>query len=137
MAGIVRQVVRYQQPVPAPCVLLSGGETTGLRWRRGIIDLQAVMVHVSPLRCNEPVRCSAELTRPLVGLDSRGAIVMRIKVSRNQRARRLVTLRRCHRPGGPLRLASHCYERRYRDELSKSDPLTKPRQMREPTLDLP
>jgi hydroxypyruvate reductase len=28
MAGIVRQVVRHGQPVPAPCVLLSGGETT-------------------------------------------------------------------------------------------------------------
>lgn len=28
MAGIAQQVVRYQQPVPAPCVLLSGGETT-------------------------------------------------------------------------------------------------------------
>jgi glycerate 2-kinase len=28
MAGITRQVVRYRQPVPAPCVLLSGGETT-------------------------------------------------------------------------------------------------------------
>jgi glycerate 2-kinase len=28
MAGIARQVVRYHQPVPAPCVLLSGGETT-------------------------------------------------------------------------------------------------------------
>ncbi|WP_420349283.1 glycerate kinase type-2 family protein [Pelagibius sp.] len=28
MAGIARQVVRYGQPVPAPCVLLSGGETT-------------------------------------------------------------------------------------------------------------
>ena len=28
MAGITRQVVRYHQPVPAPCVLLSGGETT-------------------------------------------------------------------------------------------------------------
>jgi hydroxypyruvate reductase len=28
MAGIVRQVVRHGQPVPAPCVLISGGETT-------------------------------------------------------------------------------------------------------------
>lgn len=28
MAGIARQVARYRQPVPAPCVLLSGGETT-------------------------------------------------------------------------------------------------------------
>jgi glycerate 2-kinase len=28
MAGIARQVVRHRQPVPAPCVLLSGGETT-------------------------------------------------------------------------------------------------------------
>lgn len=28
MAGIARQVVRYGQPAPAPCVLLSGGETT-------------------------------------------------------------------------------------------------------------
>jgi glycerate 2-kinase len=28
MAGIARQVVNYHQPVPAPCVLLSGGETT-------------------------------------------------------------------------------------------------------------
>jgi hypothetical protein len=28
MSGIARQVVRYQQPIPAPCVLLSGGETT-------------------------------------------------------------------------------------------------------------
>jgi glycerate 2-kinase len=28
MAGITRQVVRHGQPVPAPCVLLSGGETT-------------------------------------------------------------------------------------------------------------
>jgi hydroxypyruvate reductase len=28
MAGIVRQVVRHGQPAPAPCVLLSGGETT-------------------------------------------------------------------------------------------------------------
>jgi hydroxypyruvate reductase len=28
MAGIARQVARYHQPVPAPCVLLSGGETT-------------------------------------------------------------------------------------------------------------
>jgi hydroxypyruvate reductase len=28
MAGIARQVVRYHQPVPPPCVLLSGGETT-------------------------------------------------------------------------------------------------------------
>src|SRR6516225_3989713 len=28
MAGIARQVVKYHQPVPAPCVLLSGGETT-------------------------------------------------------------------------------------------------------------
>lgn len=28
MAGIARQVRRYGQPVPAPCVLLSGGETT-------------------------------------------------------------------------------------------------------------
>ena len=28
MAGIARQVARYQQPIPAPCVLLSGGETT-------------------------------------------------------------------------------------------------------------
>ena len=28
MAGITRQVVRYHQPVPAPCVLVSGGETT-------------------------------------------------------------------------------------------------------------
>ncbi len=28
MAGIARQVVRHGQPVPAPCVLLSGGETT-------------------------------------------------------------------------------------------------------------
>jgi len=28
MAGIAQQVVRYQQPIPAPCVLLSGGETT-------------------------------------------------------------------------------------------------------------
>ena len=27
-AGIVRQVLRHGQPVPAPCVLLSGGETT-------------------------------------------------------------------------------------------------------------
>jgi hydroxypyruvate reductase len=28
MAAMARQVVRYQQPLPAPCVLLSGGETT-------------------------------------------------------------------------------------------------------------
>ncbi|WP_422368065.1 glycerate kinase type-2 family protein [Pelagibius sp.] len=28
MAGIARQVVQYGQPLPAPCVLLSGGETT-------------------------------------------------------------------------------------------------------------
>ncbi len=28
LAGIARQVVRHGQPVPAPCVLLSGGETT-------------------------------------------------------------------------------------------------------------
>lgn len=28
MAGIARQVARHDQPVPAPCVLLSGGETT-------------------------------------------------------------------------------------------------------------
>lgn len=28
MAGVAHQVVRYRQPVPAPCVLLSGGETT-------------------------------------------------------------------------------------------------------------
>ncbi len=28
MAGIARQVAQYGQPVPAPCVLLSGGETT-------------------------------------------------------------------------------------------------------------
>lgn len=28
MAGIVRQVKRYGQPVPAPCALISGGETT-------------------------------------------------------------------------------------------------------------
>ena len=28
MAGITRQVVRHGQPAPAPCVLLSGGETT-------------------------------------------------------------------------------------------------------------
>ncbi len=28
MAGIARQVVRHGQPAPAPCVLLSGGETT-------------------------------------------------------------------------------------------------------------
>jgi len=28
MAGIARQVARYGQPAPAPCVLLSGGETT-------------------------------------------------------------------------------------------------------------
>jgi hydroxypyruvate reductase len=28
MAGIARQVVEYGQPFPAPCVLLSGGETT-------------------------------------------------------------------------------------------------------------
>lgn len=28
MAGIARQVVQYGQPAPAPCVLLSGGETT-------------------------------------------------------------------------------------------------------------
>lgn len=27
-AGIVRQVLRHRQPLPAPCVLLSGGETT-------------------------------------------------------------------------------------------------------------
>lgn len=27
-AGIARQVIRHGQPVPAPCVLLSGGETT-------------------------------------------------------------------------------------------------------------
>ncbi|MFO1319494.1 MAG: glycerate kinase [Burkholderiales bacterium] len=27
-AGIVRQVMRHRQPLPAPCVLLSGGETT-------------------------------------------------------------------------------------------------------------
>lgn len=27
-AGIARQVLRHDQPVPAPCVLLSGGETT-------------------------------------------------------------------------------------------------------------
>ena len=28
MAAIARQVARYRQPAPAPCVLLSGGETT-------------------------------------------------------------------------------------------------------------
>jgi len=28
MAGIAKQVKRHQQPAPAPCVLLSGGETT-------------------------------------------------------------------------------------------------------------
>ena len=28
MAGIARQIVRHGEPVPAPCVLLSGGETT-------------------------------------------------------------------------------------------------------------
>jgi glycerate 2-kinase len=28
VAAMARQVVRYQQPLPAPCVLLSGGETT-------------------------------------------------------------------------------------------------------------
>ena len=28
MAGIARQVIRYSQPFPSPCVLLSGGETT-------------------------------------------------------------------------------------------------------------
>ena len=28
MAGIARQVVRHGQPAPAPCVLISGGETT-------------------------------------------------------------------------------------------------------------
>lgn len=28
MAGVAHQVVRYRQPVPTPCVLLSGGETT-------------------------------------------------------------------------------------------------------------
>ena len=28
MAALARQVVHYQQPLPAPCVLLSGGETT-------------------------------------------------------------------------------------------------------------
>ncbi len=28
MAGIARQVVQHNQPAPAPCVLLSGGETT-------------------------------------------------------------------------------------------------------------
>ncbi len=28
MAGIARQVIRHDQPVPAPCVLISGGETT-------------------------------------------------------------------------------------------------------------
>jgi hydroxypyruvate reductase len=28
MAGIARQVVRYGEPARAPCVLLSGGETT-------------------------------------------------------------------------------------------------------------
>ncbi|MGH8666166.1 MAG: MOFRL family protein, partial [Burkholderiales bacterium] len=28
MAGIARQVVRHGEPLPAPCVLLSGGETT-------------------------------------------------------------------------------------------------------------
>ena len=28
MAAIARQVVRYRQPLPVPCVLLSGGETT-------------------------------------------------------------------------------------------------------------
>ncbi|MEO8631174.1 MAG: MOFRL family protein, partial [Betaproteobacteria bacterium] len=27
-AGIARQVLRHRQPLPAPCVLLSGGETT-------------------------------------------------------------------------------------------------------------
>jgi hydroxypyruvate reductase len=27
-AGIAKQVIRHRQPVPAPCVLLSGGETT-------------------------------------------------------------------------------------------------------------
>jgi len=27
-AGIAKQIVRHQQPVPRPCVLLSGGETT-------------------------------------------------------------------------------------------------------------
>src|SRR3546814_6986174 len=28
MAGIARQAARFGQPAPAPCVLLSGGETT-------------------------------------------------------------------------------------------------------------
>lgn len=28
MAGIAKQVIEFQQPLPAPCVLLSGGETT-------------------------------------------------------------------------------------------------------------
>ena len=28
LAGIARQVIRHGQPAPAPCVLLSGGETT-------------------------------------------------------------------------------------------------------------
>ncbi|HKN28272.1 MAG TPA: MOFRL family protein [Roseiarcus sp.] len=28
MSGVVRQVVAHGQPAPAPCVLISGGETT-------------------------------------------------------------------------------------------------------------
>jgi len=44
----------------------------------------------------------------LIGLDKRGAIAMRIKISRNQLVRRLVNLPLPYRPGGLLWLASHC-----------------------------
>jgi|SRR5215510_9995017 len=53
----------------------------------------------------------------LIGLDKRGAIAMRIKISRNQLVRRLANLLTLpHRPGGRLWLAPH----------SPPDSLTRP-----------
>ena len=65
MAGIVRQVVRYHQPVPAPCVLLSGGETTVTvrgkgRGGRNVEFLLALAVVLGGLQTAWAIACDTD-----------------------------------------------------------------------------
>jgi len=65
MAGIVRQVVRYHQPVPAPCVLLSGGETTVTvrgkgRGGRNVEFLLALAVALGGLQNGWAIACDTD-----------------------------------------------------------------------------
>ncbi len=79
MAGIAHQVRRHGQPVPSPCVLLSGGETTvTVRGKgRGGRNVEFLLALVQALRGEPGVFALAGDTDGIDGTeDNAGALVM-------------------------------------------------------------